>query len=292
MVKVAVLGCGILGTKIAGCLAYHGHLVKIYDNDARALDALYTNLESDKEDLKKDELMVQRQFLGQVLCMGRLEEAVQDAEFIFEAVIDNMEVKKDLLERTSHLCSSSTIIVTNTLYLDVNEIVERVAYKERTLGLRFLHPVYAIPEVEITMTRMTSTEVLEKVKLFLEKMGKTLFFRSGKEPLILTPQQIESRKIARREQIRRQQGLPGLLTVALPQLGHDGNMVPNQDDEFASPTNDRDCAICMDRLRNCLLCPCHHMVTCNECAKMLFNRKDYCPVCRKSILEIIRVYTS
>ena len=56
--------------------------------------------------------------------------------------------------------------------------------------------------------------------------------------------------------------------------------------------NDRDCAICMDRQRDCLLCPCHHMVTCTECAKSLLNRRDGCPICRKDILEIIRVYHS
>ena len=56
--------------------------------------------------------------------------------------------------------------------------------------------------------------------------------------------------------------------------------------------NDRDCAICMDRIRDCVLNPCHHMVTCSECAKSLLNRRDGCPICRKEIGEIIKVYHS
>ncbi len=38
---------------------------------------------------------------GQVLCLSRLEETVRDAEFIFEAVVDDLQVKQDLFERKS-----------------------------------------------------------------------------------------------------------------------------------------------------------------------------------------------
>ena len=58
------------------------------------------------------------------------------------------------------------------------------------------------------------------------------------------------------------------------------------------PAGNQDCAICMDRPRDCLLCPCHHLVTCHDCAKSLMNRRDFCPICRKEITETIRVYTS
>jgi len=54
----------------------------------------------------------------------------------------------------------------------------------------------------------------------------------------------------------------------------------------------KDCAICMDKQRDCLLCPCHHLVTCNDCAKSLISRHDGCPICRKEITEIIHVYHS
>ncbi|XP_006813149.1 putative 3-hydroxybutyryl-CoA dehydrogenase [Saccoglossus kowalevskii] len=291
MVRIAVIGCGLMGTKIAGDMAYHGHRVKIYDHNPAALDVFYHNLADDKEELKNEGLMTHPNFLGQVLCMSRLEETVIDAEFIFEAVIDDLQIKQDLFESVSHLCSPTAVIGSNTLYLDMNKIIEKAAYKERILGLRFLHPVYTIPEVEITATKFTTSQNVEKVRHLLERIGKTLFFRSGQEPLILSEEQIESRKQARREQLRRQRGLMGIPEVYIPQLGHNGNLSPPQDDDLAS-VNDRDCAICMDRQRDCLLCPCHHMITCMECAKSLLNRKDFCPICRKDITEIIRVFHS
>jgi len=48
----------------------------------------------------------------------------------------------------------------------------------------------------------------------------------------------------------------------------------------------------MDRQRDSLLCPCHHLVTCNDCAKSLISRQDGCPICRKDITEVIHVYHS
>ena len=55
---------------------------------------------------------------------------------------------------------------------------------------------------------------------------------------------------------------------------------------------EKDCAICMDKVRNCLMRPCLHVVTCYDCASMLINRRDGCPICRKDILEIIKFYTA
>eukprot|EP00057_Strongylocentrotus_purpuratus_P005044 XP_003730074.1 PREDICTED: peroxisomal fatty acid beta-oxidation multifunctional protein AIM1 [Strongylocentrotus purpuratus] len=291
MVKIAVLGCGLMGTKIAGCMAYHGHRVKIFDVNASALATVQEILDQDKEDLHRDGLMTHHKFLGQVLCMSRLEDTVEDAEFIFEAVIEDIDVKKELFERLTQMCKPDAIIGSNSLQCNIDDIAERANCKERIMNLRFLHPVYTIPEVEITTTRHTTPDNVEKVRQLLEKMGKTLFYRSGKEPLILSDIQIASRKLARRKQILRQRGLAGFPLNDVPGLGHDGNTTPMQDDDCAT-SNDSDCAICMDRKRDCLLCPCHHLVTCHECAKSLVNRQDSCPICRKEISEIIRVYTA
>ncbi|XP_046333342.2 3-hydroxybutyryl-CoA dehydrogenase-like [Haliotis rufescens] len=289
--KVAVIGCGAMGIRIAGELAYHGHRVKITDNDVRALNNVYERLQEDKMMLHSEKLMPHKNFIGQILCMSQLEETVSDAEVIFEVVKENLNIKQDLFERISHLCKPSAIIATNTLCLNITDIVERTLNKERTIGLRFLFPVYYIPEVEIMAGRHTSPDTIEKVRIMLEKMGKTLFFRSGGFPLILSEDERDKRKQARLEQIQSLQ----MKENTIPALSHRGNVTPRVHDDDAmvsSEAMDRDCAICMDRLRNCLLQPCHHMVTCYECSKMLHNRKDGCPICRKDINSIIKVYHS
>ncbi|XP_064623519.1 probable 3-hydroxybutyryl-CoA dehydrogenase [Lineus longissimus] len=295
MVKIAVLGCGLMGIKIAGELAYHGHRVKIYDHNINSLNSTYERIEEDKKALREGGLMTHKNFVGQILCMSRLEETVNDAEFILEAVIDDMEVKKALFEKVAQCCPPEAIITTNSLRLDVSAIAEKSRKPSRTMGLRFLYPVYYIPEVEITPNKYTSAVAIEKVRVLLEQMGKTLFFRSGDEPLILTEEQREERKKARFDQIKNTSGLGLMLQGMIPALHHKGNVQPVQDDEDYVPSmndSERDCAICMDHKRDSLLCPCHHMVTCNDCAKLLLNRRDGCPICRKEIAEIIKVYHS
>ncbi|XP_005112901.2 E3 ubiquitin-protein ligase rififylin [Aplysia californica] len=125
-------------------------------------------------------------------------------------------------------------------------------------------------------------------------MGKTLFFRSGSQPLILSEEQRAERKRARQEEMSSSSGLGTYLERLIPGLKHRGNYNPKDtQDEAAAiiPSDlDRDCAICMDRLRDCLFRPCNHMVTCLECGQMLQARQDACPVCRKDIEQTIRVF--
>ncbi|XP_052766169.1 lambda-crystallin homolog [Mya arenaria] len=297
MVKVAVLGSGVLGIKIAGEFAYHGHRVKIYSNDLKSLNSIFQRMEEDKKQLKAEGILFNRNFVGPVLCMSKLEETVNDADFIFECIPEDLEKKKDIFERVSHLCKSSTIIGTNTLRLNQTDIVERTVGKERTLGLRFLFPVYYIPEVEITPNKHTSGQTIEKVRALLEKIGKTLFFRSGPEPLILSEEQREDRLKARKDQLKATSGVGLNYVSSIPSLtphgGHGTSHIEHNPPRGSTSTADgeTDCAICMDKARDCVMRPCHHMVTCYRCATMLINRRDGCPICRKDIIEIIRVYS-
>ena len=100
--------------------------------------------------------------------------------------------------------------------------------------------------------------------------------------------------VARLDQLKNTSAANYFFENAIPALSHRGNLAPAQDDDSASYKEgaERDCAICMDRPRGCLLCPCHHMITCFECAKSLLNRRDGCPICRKDITEVLKVYHS
>lgn len=98
--------------------------------------------------------------------------------------------------------------------------------------------------------------------------------------------------LVRAEQLLNSSGIPCLFEKKIPVLLHDGNEAPARESNRESTSVDTECGICMNRVRDCLLCPCHHMITCYECSKMLHNRRDGCPICRKDITEVIRVYHS
>ncbi|XP_035230564.1 3-hydroxybutyryl-CoA dehydrogenase-like [Stegodyphus dumicola] len=194
MVKVTVIGGGSLGVKIVGELAYHGHEVRVYDRNPEALDRVRLRIQEDKRLLTEDGLLLTPTFLGDVYYISRLEEAVKVSDFIIEAVPDDLALKQDLFEWISQCCKSDAVIATNSMNLSIDDIAERAAQKERCLIMRFLFPVYCIPEVEIVPGKFTSLATLEKVRMFLARMGKIAFFRCGTDPLVLSPEQREAKK--------------------------------------------------------------------------------------------------
>ena len=72
MVRIAVLGCGILGLKVAGTLAYYGHLVKVYDKNLRELDSVCERIHHDEDQYYRDGLIETPKFLVNLsLCQAR-----------------------------------------------------------------------------------------------------------------------------------------------------------------------------------------------------------------------------
>uniref|UniRef100_A0A2R5L6S7 Putative 3-hydroxyacyl-coa dehydrogenase n=2 Tax=Ornithodoros turicata TaxID=34597 RepID=A0A2R5L6S7_9ACAR len=207
------------------------------------------------------------------------------------------------MEVVSRNCSPNSVLASSSLRVDVEAIFERAVYPERCLGMRFLFPVYAIPEVELQLCAATSTATLNRVRVFLERMGKTCFLRAGPEPLILTDVEREARRTRALQSTSRSRRFPVVPRCTLPDL-------PNQDTLCRTLTaeleasgggasssaggigRERDCVVCMDEERNCVLHPCHHLCTCAQCGRMLLKRQDACPVCRRHIASIFRVFHS
>ncbi|EDV21627.1 uncharacterized protein TRIADDRAFT_59820 [Trichoplax adhaerens] len=236
------------------------------------MDSVWMTLAKDKEELKKEGILHRDNFLGNIILTNVLTEAVKNADFVFEAAVDDTDVKRSILDRISHMSRHDTIIASNTIRLDINDLAQYAEYPERVIGLRFLYPVYCIPEVELTTTDCTAPYAVEKVKTLLTEIGKTLLPRSG-SPLVLSPLQIEARVIAKRNRI--EETRRRALTTG-----------------ETSDVKEKECAICMDKPRNCVFRPCNHMCSCIDCAKIVKKRSDGCPICRKRITEVLRVFQS
>ncbi len=302
--------------------------MKCYDNNVTSLNSVYARYQSDKAQLYADQVVESPNFIGQVLCLSRLEETVNDAQLVIECVVEDFDVKTVLLEKISSLCPIDAIIATSTLRMNISKLAEKVRSKERFVGLRLLYPVYYIPEVEFTPHKDTGNWVVEKLRTLLSQMGKTLFFRSGSEPLVLTEEKREMRKQQRIDELRLSSGLPPLMNIRqdsnVPELGRNVQSdlhklfmkrSPNQGffalendntpDHKKNKSNkravvedlenqglDNDCAICMDTPRNSVLRPCNHMITCYNCSTLLLNRQDNCPICRDQIEDVIKIFMS
>ena len=78
-----------------------------------------------------------------------VEEAVQAADFVVEAVAEKLAVKQDLFRKLDALCPSTAILATNTSVMSITEIASTSVDRKRIVGTHFWNPPYLVPLVEV-----------------------------------------------------------------------------------------------------------------------------------------------
>ncbi|RWS19644.1 3-hydroxybutyryl-CoA dehydrogenase-like protein, partial [Leptotrombidium deliense] len=142
-------------------MAYDGNEVRVHDNSSGVLNKVYLRLSEDRRMLREDGFLLHNDFIGDVYCFSNVQDAVRGADFVFECVSENIVVKKEIFKKIEESCDSKTIIATSSMRIPIDEIFEENSFRERSLGIRFLYPVYFIPEVELLPSKYTSLETLE-----------------------------------------------------------------------------------------------------------------------------------
>ena len=96
-----------------------------------------------------------------------------DCDLIVEAIVEELEPKRDLFAELDRITADDAILATNTSALSVTEIAAATARPERVLGMHFFNPAPLLPLVEVIRTELTADEPYEAAFVFAEKLGKT-----------------------------------------------------------------------------------------------------------------------
>jgi 3-hydroxybutyryl-CoA dehydrogenase len=102
----------------------------------------------------------------------KLEEAAAGAQFVIEAVTENLQVKQKLFQELDSICASGSILATNTSVISITEIAAKGARRERIVGTHFWNPPYLIPLVEVIKGQETSPRVVDLTVDLLRSVGK------------------------------------------------------------------------------------------------------------------------
>jgi 3-hydroxybutyryl-CoA dehydrogenase len=102
-----------------------------------------------------------------------LAQAVQGADVVIEAVIENMELKRKVYQELDRLCAPQTILASNTSGLSITEIASVTKRPGKVVGMHFFNPVPVMKLVELIKGQATSPETFNLIKSLSEKMGKT-----------------------------------------------------------------------------------------------------------------------
>ena len=174
--KVCVLGAGLMGSGIAQVFAEAGYEVSMRDIEDRFVQGGLNIIKKNYERAIGKGKMTKEQadgFLSKIKGFVELGSAVRSADVVVEAVIENMDLKKQVYKELEQLCGKETIFASNTSGLSITEIASATQRPEKVIGMHFFNPVPVMKLVEIIKGQATSEETFKVIKALAEKVGKT-----------------------------------------------------------------------------------------------------------------------
>ncbi len=172
---IGVIGSGTMGTGIAQVFATSGRKVVLQDVDAAQLE--------------RAEAAIGKS-LGKLVEKGRLEKAAADAaranlstttdfealaqaDFVVEAIYENLEAKREIFARLDKLCRPEAILGSNTSSISITALAAATQRPEQVIGMHFMNPVPLMKLVEVIRGLATSDETTQATLGLCSDLGKT-----------------------------------------------------------------------------------------------------------------------
>lgn len=173
--KVLVIGAGQMGSGIAQVMAQAG--LTVYLNDIsedfiqRGLQGIEKNLQRsvERERISPEEKTA---ILGRITGEVALENCCQ-VDLVVEAIIENLEIKAELLTKLDEICPPETILASNTSSLPITQLASYTKRPEKVVGMHFMNPVPVMKLVEIIAGLATDPEVTKAIEELTLQLGKT-----------------------------------------------------------------------------------------------------------------------
>ena len=174
MKTIMILGSGYMGSGIAQVCANAGYEVLLWDLETSLIEKGIRKIASglDARITKgKETLEHKNELLGNIHATTSLEDAAK-ADFVIEVVVENFEIKEDLLRELEQYVSADTFIGTNTSYIPITRLAKGLQRPENFLGTHFFGPVPAMKLLEIVRGERTSDAAIEAAKEFAAQIEK------------------------------------------------------------------------------------------------------------------------
>jgi 3-hydroxybutyryl-CoA dehydrogenase len=153
--RITVIGAGLMGHGIAQVFALAGHDVTIYDSFEKTLATAKERILTNLKDLGDDQSAVER-----VTLQADLAKAVREADYVVEAVLEDLPLKQKLFGEIEQHVRPDTILASNTSVIPITDIMQGLKRRERALGTHWWNPPYLVPLVEVIETQWTSPETV------------------------------------------------------------------------------------------------------------------------------------
>jgi 3-hydroxybutyryl-CoA dehydrogenase len=172
---VAVVGAGTMGHGIAYAAALAGCPVRLTDAQASVLDGARDRIESLLAGgLKRGKLTEhdRARVHASLECVPALADAVQGADLVIEAVVEDLGVKQRLFAEIERRAPPGALLATNTSSLSVGQIAAALKEPARLVGLHFFNPVHVMRLVEVVRHARTPETYVERAVAVARLLGK------------------------------------------------------------------------------------------------------------------------
>jgi len=173
--KVAVVGSGYMGKGIGHTLARGGATVVLVDKSPANSELAHQEMLAEVRQAEDEGLLprgstgVVQSRTGWATCV---EDAVSDADFVVEAVFEELDIKRDVLGKIEGSAPVPAIIATNTSAIPVTTLAMTLRRPERFFGVHWFNPAPYLPSVEVILGKDSDEKLLTPVLELLKSSGK------------------------------------------------------------------------------------------------------------------------
>ncbi|MEM3911560.1 MAG: 3-hydroxyacyl-CoA dehydrogenase family protein [Saccharolobus sp.] len=173
--KVSVIGAGIIGAGWATLLSTKGYKTFLYTEKKETLEKGLDKIRGYLNVLKEIGMLNDPidEYMKNITPTIELNEAINDTDFVIEAIIEDYETKKKLFNQLDNKLSKDVVIASSTSGLLMTEIQKAMLkYPERGVIAHPWNPPHLLPLVEIVPGEKTSKETLDKTRSFMESLDR------------------------------------------------------------------------------------------------------------------------
>jgi len=173
--NICVVGAGNMGHQIALSAALAGYKVKCMDinpeilNNAKNFVEKYLPERVAKGKLSEDAANAARANLS---FTDNLKIAAEDADFVIEAVLEKLELKRKIFAELDQICPPHALLTTNSSYIVSSKIADVTSRPDKVCNMHFFNPALVMKLVEVVKGPHSSDETVETTMEVARKMGK------------------------------------------------------------------------------------------------------------------------
>ncbi len=173
--KVALVGTGAMGMGIAQICAQSGSVVYLFDTRPGAAEEARKALKDQWSRLVQKSKITQEQLNAyhECLLIANALEDLSAADLVIEAIVERIEIKKELFSKLESIVSDQCVLVTNTSSLSVTAIAACLKTPARFAGYHFFNPVPLMRVVEVIAGLKTQGQVCERLTSYSRQIGHT-----------------------------------------------------------------------------------------------------------------------